>query len=73
MDLVHPFYEIGGEYKHMGYPWGGTFKLIEFTPTHAVFQWAHGQYLVPHNKQHMFMYRKVKLGESINDIQINSH
>jgi hypothetical protein len=69
MDLVDPFYEIGTEYRHMGYP-SDIFKLIEFTDTHAVFQRTQGLYLVPKNTRHMFMYRRVKLGESI-DIQIN--
>lgn len=58
MDLIDPFYQIGKEYKHIGYP-QEVFILKEFSGRYAVFKVSHGHYLVPYHKQHIFMYKRI--------------
>ena len=59
--MPHDFYQIGTDYKLI--PHTDTWNCIEFTKTHAVLvSLGSGmKYQIPHNKQHLWMYKKIKL------------
>jgi hypothetical protein len=57
-----PFWIIGKEYKHVGYP-KMIFTLKEFTETHCVFDVSEGfQVLVPKEWRHPWMYNRIIMG-----------